>query len=229
MANDKPSALDCVNGLLALMPDWQLGETTQRMLRENDNWTAGWAEMTSTKHPGANVSISSSRERGKWHISADYPKDFQPWVDGRGRVYSESINASKTKTAQQIAKDIQRRLFDDTGYLQRAAVCFGQMVESTKAQTAGEDLARDLALRCGAQTESDRAGKYNHLRTDENARKFTHWPGTSGPRINVKVAHGGNRVDFEVHDINPAEARELVGWFNRVLVRRKAAGDENGN
>lgn len=200
---------------------WTLDENTLRAEREGDSFARHWAGLVSEHYPGAELSINTSHQTGKLTISANYPKDWQPYIDGRGRVWREEISVSMNKTPTQIVKDITRRLFDATGYLARVAECVERKQASEADQQKAVELAERLAAITHSRTEAQRGVDYGpgarHLVTDDNARKFTAWPNTSGSRATVNVSRGGTRVDMELSDLSPDFAERVLRlwWASR--------------
>ena len=225
MTPDTRTALDFAREILPQLGDgWRLDADTERAIAETDTFTRHWTGVDNPRYPGASLSINTSHRDGRLVLTADYPRDWQPYILGRGRVYRESITAAMTKSAAHIAADIQRRLLTATDYLTRVAECQARKAASEVAQEAGEALALELASVVGAPIEASRSA---HLDNPDNRRKFTHWPRAiedyMGLRIEVTVAHGGERVDIDLRGLSADDARALVQWWHRTTEAHAAA------
>lgn len=211
------NALEATRALLPHLPGWELDANTLRAIRENDSATRHWVGLTNPAHPGADLSINSSQQEGRLIFRARYPKDWEPYIDGRR--YSESITVGATKTPEQIARDVQRRLFDATGYLARTAECMANKAISERAQDAAESLARELAALVGVKTVADRhKGKpgCSHLDTEQNRRSFEVHTKDYANQIDCTVNRGGNTVTLKLENLTPAEASDILTlWHAR--------------
>jgi hypothetical protein len=216
------NALEAVRALLPHLPGWELDANTLRAIRENDSSLRHWVGLVNPAHPGADLSVNTSQQEGRLIFRARYPRDWEPWIDGGpgtigGRRHSESITVSASKTPEQIARDVQRRLFDATGYLTRLADCMARKAESEKRQADGESLARELAALVGAQTTADKhkdTRGCSHLQTDENRRSFEVHTTDYAKQIECKVARGGTSVDLKLDNLTPAEAADILTMWH---------------
>lgn len=212
LTEDTHKILDHAQRILKALPGWELSADTMRMIREHDSFY--WVGLSHPGYPGSEIGISQDRTKDRLSLSVRYPKDWEPYIDGRGRVYSESITVSASKSAEQIAKDIKKRLIEDTGYLAQLADCLSRKHEREVGYDAGEVLARELAAIAGTSTARDKTEHYarqngsnglNHLRTDENRLKFGDYDTAQGT-----VSHGGQSVSLEFPNLSPDLARELL-------------------
>lgn len=213
------TALDFTRALLPHMPGWQLDDDTRRMIAESDDRMRHWAGITTLGHPGSDVTVNTSHAGPeRLRITARYPKDWEPWIDrapgqSGGRRYVESITVSAAKTPEQIAKDIERRLFIGTGYLARLAECQQRRAASERALDDGAALAENLAAVMGVQTQYERyknVRNCSHLTSDNNRLAFDYHDDTHELRIEGKAAHGGKSVDLKLENLTPAQAGQLL-------------------
>lgn len=240
MTTEQLNAIEVCRSLMPHLPGWVLDANTRRMIKENDGGGKYWAGLEHPDHPGADITVNTSQKDNRLVISASYPRDWQPYIDGRGRVYRESITVAATKAPAQIVKDIQRRIFEATGYLAQVADCMKRKADSEAAQDRAVTIARDLAGFVGARTTADRGRDYNraktgketaggcsHLITETNDRKFdSHKSGASGYsyRIEGEVSSGGS-VSLKIDGLNPDQARAILAIWKEHA--RTAPGDED--
>jgi hypothetical protein len=219
--NDTPNALALARAILGHLAGWQLATNTVRAINEEDSATAYYVGIESPDHPGSDVSINTSRKAPQIAVFARYPRGFEPY--DHGTTYSVSASMSASKTPAQLAREIERRVLAE--YLPKLAECMKRKTDTELRQHRAEQLASDLAVLVGARTDYDRAEKVPgamHQLTPENRLRFTHWPDTQGPRIEVVVSTDYT-VSIDLHGIASDEARELLQWWNLKRARRQAS------
>lgn len=114
---------------------------------------------------------------------------------------ANSINCGETKTAEQMAKDISRRLIPDAELVYAATVAkIGRMKESANAQV--ESL---LALR--------KAFGMTPPEKDRHTGRF--WTNLSFNGGSAEIHDGGN-VTFKLYSIEPAKAAKLAAAFKSL-------------
>lgn len=219
---ERLNALAITRNLLTAMPGWKLDANTERAIREHDGDGRHWAGIENPAYPGADVSVNTSHHAGRLHITARYPRDWEPYIEGgRGRTYTESITVSASKTPEQIARDIKRRLFEETGYLTHLAGCLARKAESEQGYDKAEVLARELAAMVDTTTTYDRMadwqrknpdrGSVSHNLTDDNRKKFEVHDSTSyQDRVSGEVSHGAQSVSLTFSHLTPSQAIKLL-------------------
>lgn len=173
-----------------------------------------WVSLTDND-PQAPADISLSLRDGRYHISANYPKDSEPYIGGRGRVYRESITVSASKPAATIARDIVRRLFSEAGYLDRLSTCYESKRASETRQAHAEAIAHELRDIIGAshplvpEDNSEWGMKEHH----EQSRKV-HVYEYEGPvftGVSIEVPpYGSTRMKVELDGLTVHAARLVL-------------------
>lgn len=216
--NDRINAIEKAREILTALPGWELDTDTLRAICERDGFGRHWAGISNPNFPGAEVSINTSHAGpSRLSITARYPKDWEPYLEGRGHTYTENITVSADKTPQQIARDIQKRLFEATGYLSHVAECMGRKQASNDAMDEAERVARELASLIGTTTEYDRHSKedrerYSHLGRGDGRRQFElrEDPPNYTRRVEGDVSQGGREVELKFPGLTVDKARRLL-------------------
>ena len=225
------TAVDYARAIAAELPDdWRLDDNTLRAILEGDTCQRHWAGLVSSSHPGAEVSVNTSHHEGMLTISASYPKNYEPYIEGRGRIYRESIKVGMGKSAGQMARDITRRLFDATGYLPRAAECIACRDAHDAGQAKARQVTERLAALMGERTQAQKGRDYgpgaSHLVTEQGDRNFTAWPNITGSRVEVSVNQGGTLVDVHIDGVTVEFAeRILTQWKDYRAQLDRATGE----
>jgi hypothetical protein len=218
MTNDTRHALNTLTEVMASLNaiggTWTLAGDTQRNAAENDNIVEHWVSMVNPAHPGAVVNFSRANEPNRWSVSANYLEHYEPYIYARGgRVYRESITVSITKTPAQIARDIERRLFAATNYLDTVAASWAKKTESDNQLLAGARTADALASILGTHTEYEKYRErpgLSHLTTDENRLKFNYFRHDFSGRVEGRVDYGGKKVALTLTDIDAGLAERIL-------------------
>ena len=231
---DYPNALDVAKSLLPYLEGWEISDTCRKRHYENDSIVHHhWAELTHPDHPGAEVTINTSHKSREKQLSitARYPEDWD--LQERGRVFTESIHVSVSKTPGHIARDIQRRIFNEIHYLERVADCMARKVASERGYDVAEDVAVSLARIVGVRTAEQIQRDYHRSsgrdydyipRSKDDRLTFTVWPNTSGSRVEVKVSHGGKTVSVDLHNIPVDLARQILKLWHST--RAQSEGED---
>lgn len=198
---------------------WKLpASMLTRITEGDDRMLAQWADIV--HDCGAEITFQTTHQPGRVVISADYPKDWNPYIEGRGRVYRESITVSAAKPVEQMVKEMNRRLFEATGYFTHLEKVMDAKRQSEAAQARAEALAGELRAMLGIPEWKPE--RWQSSQTDEQKRMLETPYNQGALRMELKVGYSGNDVDVKLVNLSPEEAKQLAGWFNLMTTRRKA-------
>lgn len=220
---ERINAIERAREILTALHGWELDADTLRAEADKDSFTRHWAGIRNAAYPGAEVSINTSHAGpDRLSITARYPRDWEPYIEGRGRTYSENVTVAATKTPQQIARDIQKRLFEATGYLGHVAESMRRKGESERLQNEAETIARELASSIGTTTEHDRhtdsdRERYSNLNKAEYRRAFCYRTENHNINIEGDVSQSSDHdVTLKFSDLTPEQARHLLNVWAQV-------------
>jgi hypothetical protein len=109
------------------------------------------------------ASLYFNHHEGKIHVSSDLPKDAKgeiPYVEGYGQFGKRmpSINTSFSKTPEQIAKDIERRLMPE--YMDVLSKALTRIVSSDSYHSKTEGFAGQIAKLVGVEAKDNKVDFY---------------------------------------------------------------------
>lgn len=141
---------------------------------------------------------------GKLVIQFFRPRNAKgSWVElyeGHSRVFDPSINVSETKSAEQIAADITRRLMPE------AEAIFAKV----NAQVANENAAH--SNRVATLREMTEAVGVTPNEGGHDERQFSFYLPVRNHTVLVEVNYGGT-VQIKLPSLNPDKAKELIAFL----------------
>lgn len=218
------NAIDRAREILSALQGWELDAATLRAERETDSFVRHWAGICNPAYPGAEVSINTSHAGpDRLSITARYPKDWEPYIQDRGgRAYTENITVAASKTPQQIARDIQKRLFEATGYLGHVAASMKRKEDSERALHDAETIARGLAKVAGTVIEYDRHSnedreRYQYANKSEYRHSFTYHDSNYHRQVEGEVDRtADHEVTLKFSHLSPSQAEHLLQVWAQV-------------
>ena len=114
--------------------------------------------------PKLHTSLYFNHHEGKLHVSSDLPKDAKgeiPYVEGYGQFGKRmpSINTSFSKTPEQIARDIERRLMPE--YMDVLMKALTRIASSDAYHSKTEGFAGQIAKLVGVEAKSNKIDFYH--------------------------------------------------------------------
>lgn len=184
---------------------WTLDADTVRNLNEADAVVRHWAGIVEPA-TGAAVSIQLSHREHRVSLSASYPKGWEPWINGRGRVHAESITVSDSKTPAQVAKDLHARLLTKSGYYVNLATALATQVTADAAHAKAAAIAQDLRAVLGAEVPHG----WKAEPTRENHLQIEHTRGWSRIHVEGRVSSSDFEIDLTLSNLTADEARAIL-------------------
>ena len=188
----------------------------------------GWSYKPSTTHDYGLGSLVNPALRGelwfagpgwhqqnKIHISACYPKDSR----GHDHIgYKEtrvSINVSAEKTAEQIAKDITRRILPE--YLRQLAAINESIAKTENYLNARSEMGKAIASAFPWLRLHDtiHGTDYNGRKQNGSEVTLDEKYDTKAPRVD-KVKCSEERVDIALDGLTQAQAMEVLTLIARM-------------
>jgi hypothetical protein len=129
---------------------------------------------------------------------------------------------SASKTPQQIGRDIQKRLFEATGYLGHVAEAMRRKADSEQRENEAETIARELAAMIGTTTEHDRHSdasreRYSNLNKAEFRRAFSYHTENYTVRVEGDVSQSPDHaITLKFSDLSPEQARHVLTVWAQV-------------
>ena len=114
--------------------------------------------------PELHASLYFNHNEGKIHVSSDLPKDAKgeiPYVEGYGQYGKRmpSINTSFSKTPEQIARDIERRLMPK--YMDVLMKALTKIASSDAYHSKTEGFAGQIAKLVGVEAKGNKIDFYH--------------------------------------------------------------------
>ena len=122
-----------------------------------------WPMGAHLKDPELHASLYFNHHEGKIHVSTDLPRDAKgeiPYVEGYGQLGKRmpSINISFSKTPQQIADDIERRLMPE--YMDILMKALARIASSDAYHSKTEGFAGEIAKIVGVEAKGNKVDFY---------------------------------------------------------------------
>ena len=123
-----------------------------------------WAMGAHLVDPDLHTSLYFNHHDGKLHVSSDLPKDAKgktPYVEGYGPLGKRmpSINVSFSKTPEQIAADIERRLMPE--YMDILMKALSRIASSDAYHSKTEGFAGQIAKLAGVEAKGNKVDFYH--------------------------------------------------------------------
>ena len=124
-----------------------------------DEWPMG----AHLKDPELHASLYFNHHEGKIHVSTNLPTDAKgeiPYVEGYGQLGKRmpSINIAFSKTPQQIASDIERRLMPE--YMSILMKALARIASSDAYHSKTEGFASEIAALVGVESKGNKVDFY---------------------------------------------------------------------
>lgn len=138
---------------------------------------------------------------GSWAGDVYYTQEERAAGLGKenyGKVSAPSITISPEKSAEQIAKDIQRRFLPDCiKYIARVQECIDARNDYQSATVAALVVVKGAALTEYEAKERKISEYLNETKGGESYQRYT-------------ATASRDRIDLEIHDITAQQAREII-------------------
>lgn len=176
-----------------------------------------------TRADGLTLFLADSRggwaAKGRLFIQHSRPRSNGKWVDlwentntvngaKWGSIAAPEITVADSKTPEQIAADIVRRLLPEAERVDGLARA--QITRESNAEAARDETAQAIAAAIGAEAETGHDGK---------PRASFHHRGAS-----VRV-NGGDSVRVELSSVTKAQALALIAFMDSDAYRAKAGAE----
>jgi hypothetical protein len=178
-----------------------------------------WGEHKNIK--GASLIFGYDHKKKTIAVMGSYPRGVKGEIllynsnygTNPQQEYPASINVSIKKTAEQIAKDIERRFMGDHDKAIKLALT--RLDKQTRKQNSRETLLAELAGIMGVEHYSEKNKEEN--RSVEQAHIHRYY-GSDNPvySMNIKTDYAGQEVSFDLQ-VTPDVARKICAVLGEVI------------